>query len=106
MNVCDNRLPRAEAVALVARRIDRSDLRHAKAQLGLRPRAKLSGCFELVVLAKTMRSLYGGSDYQVRQWGVKVNGHPAAYISTSYDGTRHKLLPCGYGGGAQESQED
>jgi hypothetical protein len=93
----DKRMPHEEAVSLVARRIDHSDLRFRKDMFGLDESARLSSHFEVVHIATTEEPMHdGGRAYLVHRWGVKVNGVPAGYISTSREGTRHRLLPYSY----------
>ena len=94
----DKRLPREEAEALVRRRIDAGALRYRKEAFGLGEQDKLAGHVELVHIVTTEQSLHGGSPYRVHRWGVKANGRPAGYISSNYEGTRHKFLPYGYSG--------
>jgi hypothetical protein len=93
----DKRMPHDEAVALIGRRIDHSDLRFRKEMFGLDASATLADHFEVVHIVTTEQPMHGhGRDYQVHRWGVKVNGNPAGYISSSRSGTRHKLLPYAY----------
>lgn len=95
----DKRPSREDAEALVRRRIDASNLRYRKDMYGLAGTDKLADHFELVHVVRTETPMHdGGRPYLVHEWGVKVNGHRAGSISSSYGGSRHKLLPYGYNG--------
>ena len=105
MTTYDKRPPRAEAEALVRRRIDASRLRHVKADFGLAEANRLADHFELVVIVREQMPGIGLTPYYVRQWGVKVGGRPAGYVATNYAGTRDKFLPYGWGWPSDKTRE-
>lgn len=106
MPLYDKRNARPDAEALVRRRIDASRLRYRKADFGLAETDRLADHFALVVLERDVTRLHGSGCYQLREWGVTVNGSPAGYISGNFTNTRHKFLAYGFGGGARIVPED
>lgn len=93
----DKRPSHDEAHALVHRRIDKSDIRYKKEGYGLGPDDKLADNFDLVPVVNDTESMATGRPYRTLQWGVRVNGQGAGYIESNFEGTRHKLLPYGWG---------
>jgi hypothetical protein len=106
MATYDKRPARAEAEALVARRIDHSALRYPerKAMLGLPADAKLADHAELVTIRQERMPNIGVTPYWVLVWGVKVNGCPAGYVHSNYAGDRHQFLPYWWGDSSKTTE--
>lgn len=96
----DKRCPRADAEALVRRRIDASRRRYDKAAFGLAESDRLADHAELVTIDRRVSQSFGTGYYTLREWGVKVNGRPAGYVSGNYAGTRWRFLPYWHEGAA------
>lgn len=93
MATYDKRNSRPDAEALVRRRIDASRLRYRKADFGLGPDDKLADHAELVTIRAERMPNIGLTPYYLLLWGVKVNGKPGGYVSSSYHGDRFRFLP-------------
>ena len=90
MKIYGERAPRADAEALVFRRIGLSDMRHRY------PAHNLRDVFELRPIVYITTPLHGRHDrpYGTRLWGVFVEGVCAGYVAQNRDG-KMNLAPYG-----------